>query len=260
MFYGKEPRMLSSIAKAKTLFVLLSIFLVSKAQAAVAWKPLLSGLQQASFTGKDSAGNSFTLELFKIDPKQFKLQLVQASDYQMPKISAKEMVAKTGALLAVNGGFFDPQYKSMGLLVKDGNIVNPLRPVSWWGIFSYDKYSGARVDKPEDFQAKSSTEIAIQVGPRLIDDNHVMPLKKNDSQKTFLGIAPDGQLVLGVTDLCAVDATDLANALWKELQLKEVLNFDGGGSTQLYAKVGTYEKDLPGVTSVANGVIVLPRK
>jgi len=229
-------------------------------QAAVDWHPLLPGLQQASWSGKDSQGNSFALELFKIDPRQYKLQLVQASDYQLMKISAKDMVARTGGLLAVNGGFFDPQYKSMGLLVKEGNVVNPLRSVSWWGVFSYDKYAGARVDTPEAFQAKPSTEIALQVGPRLIDDNRVMPLKKNDSQKTFIGIAPDNQLILGVTDMSAVDAGDLANVLWKEFQLKEALNFDGGGSTQLYAKIGGYEKEIYGVTAVANGVVVVPRR
>ncbi len=244
----------------KLLLFTFILFLPFQVRAAVFWKPLLPGLQQTTWSGKDSTGNNFTLELFKIDPKQYKLQLVQAQDYQMPKISAKEMVNKTGGLLAVNAGFFDTQSKSMGLLVKDGNVLNPLRSVSWWGIFSYDKYTGARVDKPDDFQPKSSTEIAVQVGPRLVDDNHVMPLKKNDSQKTFIGITPDNQLIIGVTDMCAVDATDLANVLLKEFQLKEALNFDGGGSTQLYAKIGGYEKEVYGVTSVANGVVVVPRR
>lgn len=236
------------------------IFFSMNVNAAVLWKSLLPGLQEASWSGKDSMGNNFTLELFKIDPKQFKLQLVQASDYSLPKISAKEMVNKTGGLLAVNAGFFDTQSKSMGLLVRDGSVLNPLRPVSWWGIFSYDKNSGARVDKLDDFQPKSSTEIAVQVGPRLIDDGHIMPLKKNDSQKTFIGITPDNQLIIGVTDMSAVDAADLANTLFKEFQLKEALNFDGGGSTQLYAKIGRYEKEVFGVTSVANGVVVVPRR
>ncbi len=236
------------------------LFISFSVNAAVQWRSFLPGLQQATWSGKDSLGNGFTLELFKIDPKQYKLQLVQATDYGQNKISAKEMVNKTGGLLAVNAGFFDTQSKSMGLLVRDGNVLNPLRPVSWWGIFSYDKSSGPRIDKEGEFAPKSTTEIAVQVGPRLIDDNHVMPLKKNDSQKTFIGITQDNQLILGVTDMCAVDATDLANTLLKELQLKEALNFDGGGSTQLYAKIGSYEKDLVGVTSVANGVVLVPRR
>lgn len=247
------------IVRQLLLFAFVCFFPL-QVKAAVLWKPLLPGLQQTTWSGKDSMGNSFALEVFKIDPKQYKLQLIQATDYNQSKISAKEMLNKTGGLLAVNAGFFDSLSKSMGLLVKDGNVVNPLRPVSWWGIFSYDKYSGARVDKPNDFQPKSSTEIAIQVGPRLVDDGQVMPLKKNDSQKTFIGITADNQLILGVTDMCAVDATDLANVLLKEFQVKEALNFDGGGSTQLYAKIGGYEKEVYGLTSVANGVVVVPRR
>ncbi len=229
------------------------------AQAFVLWRPLLPGLSETLWSGKDSMGNSFALEMFKIDPKQYKLQLVQASDYHMTKISAKEMVAKTGALLAVNAGFFDMQSKPLGLLVKDGNTLNPLRPISWWAIFSYDKYAGTRIDRLEDFQLRQSTEIALQVGPRLIDEGHVIPLKRNDSQKTFIGITPDNQWVIGVTDMCALEASDLANTLFKEFQLKEALNFDGGGSTQLYAKIGAYEKEVYGLTSVANGLVVVPR-
>ncbi len=253
--------MFSWIAKKNLLFALFFLFFASSAAfGEVSWKPLLPGLQQASWSGKDTTGHTYSLELFKIDTKQYKLQLVQASDYQLSKISAKEMVLKTGALLGINGGFFDPQYKPLGLLVKDGNVVNPSKPISWWGVFSYDKNSGASVDKSGEFQAKPTTEVAIQVGPRLIDENRIMPLKKNDSLKTFVGIASDHQVILGVTEMSSVDANDLAQMLWKELRLREVLNFDGGGSTQLYAKLGKYEKDLPGITSVANGLVIVRRK
>lgn len=227
---------------------------------ALPWKPLLPGLQQSSWSTKDSQGNSLTLELYKIDPKQFRLQVVQAKELGLDKVTAKEIVSKTGGLVAVNAGFFDPVFKSMGLIVKDGNILNPVKPISWWGVFSLDKNSGANVTRAEEFQLKPSVEMAIQAGPRLLDDGKPLPLKKNDSQKTFLGITPEGEIIIGTTDLCAVDATDLANILLKDLQLKDALNLDGGSSTQLYAKVGSYEKEIPGVTAVANGIVVLPRR
>jgi uncharacterized protein YigE (DUF2233 family) len=232
----------------------------SQAKDNLSWKSLLPGLQQASWSTKDSQGNSLTLELYKIDPRQFRLQVVQAKDLGQEKVTAKEIVSKTGGLVAVNAGFFDPVFKSMGLIVKDGNILNPVRPVSWWGVFSFDKNAGANVTRAEEFQVKPSVEMAIQAGPRLLDDGKPLPLKKNDSQKTFLGITPEGEIIVGTTDLCAVDATDLANILQKELQLKDALNLDGGSSTQLYAKVGSYEKEIPGVTAVANGIVLLPRK
>src|SRR5262249_46870070 len=196
------------------------------------WKILVPGLQEASWVGKDGQGNSLTLELYKIDPKQFRLQVVQARDLGQEKITAKEIVSKTGGLVAVNAGFFDPLFKPLGLIVKDGNILNPVRSVSWWGVFSVDKNTGPQVSRAEVFQARPSVEMAIQAGPRLLDDGKPLPLKRNDSQKTFIGITPENEIILGATDICALDATDLAGILLKELQLKEALNLDGGSSTQ----------------------------
>ncbi len=239
------------------LFLIVSPFSFSKEN--ISWKNLLPGLQQTTWVGKDSQGSPVTLELFKIDPKQFRLELVQAQDFGQTKITAKEMVQKTGGLLAVNAGFFDPGFKPLGLLVKNGQQLNPLRSVAWWGIFSLDKWSGPEVSRPEEFQMRPSTELAIQVGPRLVDNGKPLPVKHNDSQKTFIGITKDHQIVLGVTELCAVDAVDFAQILSRDLQLKEALNFDGGSSTQLYGKISSYQKDLPGITAVANGVVVVRR-
>lgn len=244
----------------RSLVLVPFFFFISTVCAEPKWQVILPGLQQAPWTAKDASGQSFSLELFKVDTKQYKLQLVQASDYQATKMSVKGMVLKTGALLGINGGFFDSQYKPIGLLVRDGKTLNPFKSISWWGVFSYDKSAGASVDRLQSFEPKPSTEIAIQAGPRLVDENRVMPLKKNDSQKTFVGIVSAHQVILGVTNGSSVDAVDLARILRKELGLKEVLNFDGGGSTQLYAKFANYEKDLPGITSVANALVVLRRK
>ena len=119
----------------KRIFFLLWILLFSfpiLAKDSLPWKLLKPGLQQASWTGKDSQGNTFTLELYKIDPKQFRFQIVLAKDLGQEKVTAKEIVSKTGGLLAINAGFFDSGFKSLGLIVNDGNILNPVRPVSWW--------------------------------------------------------------------------------------------------------------------------------
>lgn len=229
-------------------------------QAAVDWKVILPGLQQATWTGKDSHNHDVKLELFKLDLKNFKIKIVQAKDYKKNSISAKEMVQKTGGLLAINGGFFDHSFKSLGLLVQDAKELNPLRPVSWWGIFSYDKSLTPRLDSYSGFKLPPNTEMAIQAGPRLVDEAQLIPLKSNDSQKTFIAVSADRQVILGLTHLCSVDAAELAKILKKEVNVLEALNLDGGSSTQLYAKIGAFEKDLPSISSVANGLVVLPRR
>lgn len=253
---NKKP---TSTLVAFFILLLFPALLQARDTRPLAWKTLLPGFKEARLVTKDSQENTITLQLYKIDLKKFKVQVAQAKDYQQKKMSAQSFVKQTGAVLAVNGGFFDPSYQSLGLIVQNGKVLNPLRPVSWWGVFSVDQNHLARVAKVKDFQLNSSIEMAIQAGPRLIEDRVPVAVKPNVSQKTFLGVTQDNELIIGVTDACVVDAVDFVTILAQELALKSALNLDGGGSTQAYAKAGAYEKNLPGFTEVANGVVVIPR-
>lgn len=235
---------------------------LSRAQGAkvVSWHPLLEGLQETQYKTNDSKGIPVTLRLYKVDLKKNKLKVVQASDYQTNALSLKDFVAKSGALIGVNAGFFDPEFKPLGLIVREGIQLNPLKPVSWWSVFSIDKSDTPNVTHATEFQGSSSVDLAVESGPRLVIDGNPVTSKPNVSAKTFVGVTPENEVVIGVTESCVVDTTELAQILAKEVKLKHALNFDGGSSTQLYAKVNSYEKDLPGFSPVANGLVVLPKR
>ncbi len=241
------------------LGMFLSFFSFHSWAAQVQWRALSPGLEEAQYTTQDSHQNPVSFLLYKIDLKRYKIQPVQALDYRSDKMLVKEMVQKSGALLGINGGFFDPAYKSLGLLVKDGRELNAVKPVSWWGVFFIE--SGVpQVVKSSDYNPRGFVEFAIQAGPRLVENGSVIPLKPNISQKTFIGATANQEIILGVTDKSALEAEDFARILAQELKLNTALNLDGGSSTQLYAKVGNYEKETPVLASVANGLVVIPRR
>ncbi len=223
------------------------------------WRALSPGLEEAQYNTQDAHQNPVSFLLYKMDLKRYKIQPVQASDFRVDKMYVKDMVQKNGALIGVNGGFFDPAYKSLGLLVKEGRELNPVKPVSWWGIFLIE--SGVpKVVKSSEYDPRGFVEFAIQAGPRLVENGSVVSLKPNISQKTFIAVTPNQEIILGVTDKSALDAEDFARILAQELKVSAALNLDGGSSTQLYAKIGNYEKETPVLASVANGLVVLPRK
>ncbi|MBF0491862.1 MAG: phosphodiester glycosidase family protein [Deltaproteobacteria bacterium] len=147
-----------------------------------------------------------------------------------------------------------------GSLSCDFAEINPLRNVAWWGVFSIDKNAVAHIDALKDFQMSSGLQIAIQVGPRLVDNGHVVSgLKTNISQKTFVAQTADSEIILGVTQKGLLDSIDLAKILANELKAKEALCFDGGSSTQLYSKINGVVKEVFGLSPVVSGVVVVPR-
>lgn len=240
-------------------FLFFPLLVQAKEYKKLSWKTLLPGFSETTLITEDSLDNKITLQLYKIDLKKYRIQVVQAKDFQRQKMSAKDFSKKSNAILAINGGFFDPSYQSLGLIVQNGKIVNPLRQISWWGVFSIDQNHIPRVEKVKDFKNGSNLEMAIQAGPRLIEEGKPVSAKPNVSQKTFLGITPENEVIIGVTDGSVLNAIDFVEILSNQLLLKSALNLDGGGSTQLYVKTGSYEKNLLGFTEVANGVVVVPR-
>lgn len=245
-------------------FLILSVFfpwvISSDAHSSPSWKTMMPGLEELRWNTRDSKGNSVTLQLYKIEPKKFRFQVAQAKDFKLESLSAKEMVEHTGGLLAINASFFDSFYKPLGLVVQDGKLANPLRPVSWWAVFAVDKNHLPRVVRSKDFQLSAEVELAVQVGPRLVEEGRPIVTKNNVSKKSFVAVTYHHEVILGVTEEGIIDSNDLSKILAEEIKVRQALNLDGGGSTQLYARFNSYEKEVPGFTAVANGIVVLPRK
>ena len=162
---------------------------------------------------------------------------------------AKPMARADGALLAINANFFDAGKKPLGLVIRNRTILNPLRPVSWWGVF-YTRGNEAHIVSQAAFTASDQLESAIQSGPRLIEGGEIISgLKPGASPKSFLCIASSGEVVIGISqDYLPVDT--LTSFLKHDLACKSALNLDGGSSSQLYAKIGSFELDLPSPVKV----------
>jgi uncharacterized protein YigE (DUF2233 family) len=76
------------------------------------------------------------------------------------------LAKKSQALAAINGGFFTPEYRPLGLLIVDGKEVNPLRRADW-GVFLIQE-NRPRIIHTNEFQNDRGISQAMQVGPRLV--------------------------------------------------------------------------------------------
>jgi len=198
------------------------------------------------------------IHVFKIDPSKYKLQVITADQYGLRNLDAKTMADKSGAIITFNGGFFTPEYASLGLLMNDGKVLNKMKWTSWWHIFQV-KNGTPNVITKNEFLPEAAIEVAIEAGPRILAGGALIPkLKYSTTERTAIGVTSDRNILVAITDDYAVSLENLGHFL-KNLDCIELLNLDGGGSSQLYANVKKFNLLVPGFSLVANGIGVFPR-
>jgi uncharacterized protein YigE (DUF2233 family) len=201
------------------------------------------------------------IHAFRIDLKKQQLDLVTADDLSRPHASAEEMARHSNASIAINGGFFDEKYHSLGLRIGHGHSYTPLKPISWWGVF-YTIRNKPYLTRASQYQAKSrSVDFAIQSGPRLLINGKIPKLKPAIAERTALGITKNNRVILLVTEHAAMSTTALAKRMKAfPLYCTDALNLDGGSSTQVYARVGSLRLNTRGALGVSDAVVVKARE
>ncbi|MCA0404231.1 MAG: phosphodiester glycosidase family protein [Proteobacteria bacterium] len=236
------------------IFFSLSCFYSAFTIAANEWRTLAPGVEY-----QDLEGNYLTpwshLHAFRIDLKKNDLSLVSAKDLSLDHASVDKYADFSKALLAINGGFFDDNYKPLGLRIYNKRKKNPLKNISWWGVF-YIKNQKPYLSTIRQFNA-NQVDFAIQSGPRLLINNRIPPLKPGRAERSALGITPDGKVIILVTDNAPISTTELAQLMKAEpLHCENALNLDGGSSSQLSARIGSFELNVHGFSNVSDAVVV----
>jgi uncharacterized protein YigE (DUF2233 family) len=140
------------------------------------------------------------------------------------------------AVAVVNGGFFDDKGAPLGLRIARGKTIVPLRPHVDWGVLLVTR-DRARIVHSSELVATAGVEAAIQVGPRILIDGAVPPLKPQLARRTAVALTKDGASLTLVVAPESIDAASLGARLAK-LGFSSALLLDGGPSTQLALGVG----------------------
>lgn len=172
-----------------------------------------------------------------------------------------ELARGSGALVAVNGGFFTHAFAPLGLLVSEGRALSPLRHADW-GVFYVARGEAGLVHR-RHWRPLPGLEFAVESGPRLVADGRPLTFKPQSARRTALGILPDGRVLLVATDgplltseLAALFARPSSEG---GLGCRYALNLDGGSSTQLWFGDESRGIAIPAVAPVANAVALFRR-
>lgn len=166
-----------------------------------------------------------------------------------------------GAVLAVNGGFFDPEMRPLGLARSEGRVLSKYTKTPG-GVLVVQDGRGALFDA-EAFEPSPST-FAIQCLPRLVVDRQTNLHRETGkrAERTALCLKQNGEVleavyVRGTSKAEHPTLLEFAEYLLA-LGCENALNLDGGPSSGIVTRSGevlTYENPM-GV--IRHAIVALP--
>lgn len=211
------------------------------------WSEITQGIEMRRFTSVNGGGAAHIIA-FRFAPSR--LHVVTGTP-----ANASTWRQREAAFIAVNGAFFDPDKKSLGLRISDGETR--VRLVSTGGPVFRVRDGQAAIFDSSDFQTRRSTTEAIQCSPRLVENGKIATFKDQWARRTALGIRRDGRVVLAVAD-GAITFHDWAR-IWAApdgFACPNAMSLDGGGSTQLSVHTPRAQIEISGFTDVPDAVVV----
>ncbi len=225
------------------------LWLVMMAAAGDGWTSIGDGLAHRTLTELDA-------DLIRVDLDHHVVDVVLPGPSR--PLTARALRLQARAAIAVNGGFFDTDGRSLGLRISAGKTRLGLRPRVDWGVLEI-RDQRARIVHGRQWVADAAITAAIQVGPRVLIGGVVPGLKPQASRRTAIAIGDDpGQITFVITRGFTL-ARDLGTAL-AALGYRDAVLLDGGPSTQLSAKAGSWELEVPGGYAVPDLLLVQPRR
>ena len=188
-----------------------------------------------------SGAREATVEFVFFTSKDYRLEVIDqtgGASARYGKIS--EAFRENQCVAGVNGGFFDPEFRPIGLMISQGNRVGALSKQGWTttGVLFSDE-RGIHLTRRDHFRESVGIHALLQTGPYLVE--HARRISGLDDSKsrrrTFIATDWRGNWALGVTS--ALSLAELAEILaspkpvtgWK---VNRAINLDGGSSSGLF--------------------------
>jgi hypothetical protein len=199
----------------------------------------LRGLEHRYLVAEDSGtGDRASLELAVFSTKTCRLRVIDQPTE--PRVDLEEMVNRGKFLAAVNGGYFDPDYKPIGLLVVDGAIIAPFQKARLLSGVLSASAKKVQISRVAEFSMAQKPDAAVECGPMVVDlGKSVRGLESTRAaRRTFAAVGAGDKAALG---FCSeVTLADLSNILASisipDFKIQRALNLDGGSSSAFWFK------------------------
>lgn len=212
---------------------------------------------------EDSGTNeSATIDLALFSTKSCTLRVIDQP--APPRRDLAQAMQQERCLAAVNGGYFDPDYAPIGLLISDRKIIAPLQRAKLiTGVLAASPRE-VKILRVREFSRQQKVNAAVQCGPFLVDlGRSVRGLEKTrTARRTFAAVGNVNRAALGFCS--AVSLSELAKILSTtrladDFRIERALNLDGGSSSAFWVARESSEFSIPEQKTVRDFIAVVPK-
>jgi uncharacterized protein YigE (DUF2233 family) len=185
-----------------------------------------------------NSGERASLELAIFSTKSCRLRIIdQATE---PRVDLDEIMNRGNFLAAVNGGYFDPEYRPIGLRVVDGTVLSPLQKARLLsGVLSASPKK-IQISRVSEFALAQRPDFAVEAGPMIVDlGKSVRGLESTKiARRTFAAVSTGDKAALGFcSDVTLADLSSILTiAILPDFKIQRAMNLDGGSSSAFWFK------------------------
>lgn len=230
-------RKLSSVA---LLLILVSAAPAQWAQISSQSEPSHNkGLEHRYLVFEDSnSGERASLEIAIFSSKSCRLRVIDRASE--PRVDLEDVMTRGNFLAGVNGGYFDPEYRPIGLLIVDGTMIAPLQKARLLtGVLSASARK-VQISRVAEFSLAQKPDAAVECGPMIVDlGKSVRGLESRKvARRTFAAVATGDKAALGFcSDVTLADFSNILAILKiPDFKIQRALNLDGGSSSAFWFK------------------------
>jgi exopolysaccharide biosynthesis protein len=253
------------VPKLRTVVLLFALAATAHAK----WK-VLSAESEAGRAGVEhrhlvledaAAGQRVTVDIVIFSTKSCTLRVIDNPDGErLASIMKREKY-----VCGVNGGYFDEEFKPIGLRIVNAQTITPLRRARLITGVLMTSPRGVQIVRAREFSPRQKIVAAIQCGPFLVDaSQRVRGLNESAvARRTFAATARNDRALLG---FCSeVSLAELATVLATvpiaaDLKIERAINLDGGSSSAFwFARENGSAFSISEQKPVRDFVAVVPR-
>jgi uncharacterized protein YigE (DUF2233 family) len=255
------------VARAKTALLFLAVAVTAHADWTIRsahLEPGLAGVVHRQIILENSATNqSATIDVALFSTKSCTLRVIDQP--ASPRSDLAQAMRQKGWLAGVNGGYFDPDYAPIGLLISDGKMIAPLRRAKLITGLLAASPRKVQILRLREFSQQEEFSAAVQSGPFLVDlGRTVRGLETTrTARRTFAAVGSVNRAALGfcsnvsLSELAKILAT---TRLAEDFRIERAINLDGGSSSAFWvARENGSAFSIPEQKTVRDFVGVAPK-
>ncbi len=263
--------------KTLSRLLLSALLLICGASDAADWRPVTQTdprdaaldffyQERTGVFGDD--GRRLTAHLAFFDSRAYRLEVVDlGASAEAAVVRMENAAGHTSCVAGVNGGFFHPDYRPLGLMISGGQRTGRLETTKLLSGVVYSDDRGVHVVRRAAFRDHPGIGALLQTGPYLVERGRAVRglSDARPARRTFIATDWRRHWVIGATT-SRVTLAELADALatpgaLTSWPVDRGINLDGGSSTGFFVAAGDAQ---PAVTlrplkRVRNLLCIRPR-